>query len=84
MLESVELLLENIDAERAIITADHGNAFGEWGYYRHPEGCPIPAVRNVPWIVTSARDQKTHEPEEYDTDEVVLDVKEHLEALGYV
>lgn len=34
VLEDVQILLENVDSETAVITSDHGNAIGEWGDLR--------------------------------------------------
>jgi hypothetical protein len=50
VLDDVELLLNNVDANRAVITADHGELFGELGLYSHPTGVPHPALRGVPWM----------------------------------
>jgi hypothetical protein len=36
VLDHVEVLLENVDAEEVAISADHGNAKGEWGCLRTP------------------------------------------------
>ena len=44
----VEPLTDLVDATIGI-TADHGNAFGEWGLWGHPKGVAVPAVRKVPW-----------------------------------
>jgi hypothetical protein len=90
VLEDVELLLSNVDAERAVVTADHGNAVGEWGIYGHAEGVALPPLREVPWVPTSATDEGTYEPErELDgsdtggSDDVDADVEERLRRLGY-
>lgn len=83
VLESVELLLDNYDAEDVVITADHANAFGERGIYRHPEDVKTAAVRNVPWVHTSATDRETYEPESYDTSSIDTSVEDRLEKLGY-
>jgi len=82
VLDEVEVLLENIDAETVAITADHGEAFGEFGAYGHPEGFPHPAVKKVPWVVTSASDANTREPNLEDTGASV-DIEQHLADLGY-
>jgi len=58
-LDSIETLLENYDAERAVITADHGEAFGEWFGYGHRSGTVHPNVRRVPWVETDAVDTGT-------------------------
>lgn len=85
VLDDVQELLENVDAEQVLITADHGEAFGEWKAYGHPEGFPHPAVRKVPWVETTARDEHTRCPDiETDVDDAVnTDVAKHLEDLGY-
>jgi hypothetical protein len=87
VLEDVSLLLSNVDAETAVVTADHGNALGEWGFFGHGDH-PVPGVRRVPWCVTSARDSgercPAHGPPE--TDDGPLDSGEtadRLRALGY-
>ncbi|MFQ3286057.1 MAG: hypothetical protein ACI9TI_001908 [Natronomonas sp.] len=82
-LDDVELLLSNVDAERVAITADHGDALGEWGIYDHPVGCLHPAVRTVPWATTTATDRDTHDPE-IDREVDDSDVEDRLQALGYV
>jgi len=83
VLDEVAVLLENIDAERVAITADHGEAFGEMRAYGHPEGFPHPIVKKVPWLETSAKDTKSREPNlERDTD-MNVDMEEHLRDLGY-
>lgn len=83
VLDDVELLLSNVDADRVAITADHGDALGEWGIYDHPVGCLHPAVRTVPWVTTTATDRETYEPET-EREENESAVEERLQALGYV
>ncbi len=63
VLDDIERLLDNIDAETVVITADHGEAFGEFGAHGHPEGFPHPVVKKVPWVVTTATDSQTEMPE---------------------
>lgn len=62
VLNEVELLLENLDAETVVITADHGDAMGELRAYGHPEGFPHPVTRRVPWVKTTAVDERTYHP----------------------
>lgn len=87
-LDSVAILLSNADAETVAITADHGEAFGDWGAHNHLTGFPHPAVKKVPWAVTTANDEGWYEPtpladpEDADTSDEL--VAEQLEALGYV
>lgn len=84
VLDDVELLLENVDAEKVIISSDHGNAIGEWGCYGHRPYVPIKAVKRVPWIETTAVDRETYEPEVEELSDVdEEEVQERLKALGY-
>ncbi len=82
VLEDVSLLRENIAADKLVITADHGNAIGEWGIYDHPIGFPHPAVKNVPWVETTAVDKGTHSPSITQQNESGA-IDERLSALGY-
>ncbi|ELZ86144.1 hypothetical protein C453_10013 [Haloferax elongans ATCC BAA-1513] len=82
VLDEVELLLENVDAETVVVTADHGEAFGEFGVYEHPFGMPFDVLRTVPWYVTSATDKQTFEPT-LEPGQEHGDTKEKLRALGY-
>lgn len=84
VLDSVSILLKNLDAETAIITADHGNGFGEEGIYGHPRLRTHRVLREVPWVVTTATDQKTHEPTtERNQNATDVEVKDRLADLGY-
>jgi hypothetical protein len=88
-LDSIAVLLRNIDAERVVITADHGEMLGTWGIGSHPTGCPHPTVKKVPWAPTTAADNGTYEPHspvEGDTQCRELpaeQVEGQLSALGY-
>ena len=86
VLDELEVLLNNIDAKRVIISADHGEAFGEFGFYGHQIGCPLPCVRKVPWIETTATDENTYVPEiEPDDKRMEQDnLEEQLADLGYL
>jgi hypothetical protein len=89
VLDEVEILLSNLDAERVAISADHGEAFGEWGIYRHVYGLPHPKMARVPWAVTSAADEGTFEPTlsppaAGTRESTPGDAAEQLRHLGYV
>ena len=86
VLEDVELLLESINAETVVITSDHGNAMGEFGFYDHPGYHPLSVLREVPWCTTTANKTRDYEPEEYhkETEVTETTVKDRLESLGYV
>lgn len=83
--EGVEPVLENVDAGTVAITADHGEAFGEWGLYAHPHYAPAPVLKRVPWVKTTATDNGGYEPQIKPDDTVLNDdeVSERLQALGY-
>jgi len=83
VLKSVEKLLRNIDAEKVVISSDHGNAMGEWGIYGHPRHLPVPSLRKVPWIKTTARNTENYQPKKYNINNKDLNRNEQLEALGY-
>jgi hypothetical protein len=83
VLDDVEVLLENIDAEGVMISADHGEAFGEHGVYGHPIGSLHPAVRYVPWAETVGTDSGAYTPQFKPTEASERDVDETLRALGY-
>ncbi|QIB74229.1 hypothetical protein G3I44_07925 [Halogeometricum borinquense] len=85
VLEDVELLLENIDGDVAVITSDHGNAIGEYGIYGHPPGTPIDSIVTVPWYETTAVDEESHSPTPNATNSNVTseEVTERLQDLGY-
>jgi hypothetical protein len=83
VLDEVELLLENVDADRAIVTSDHGNALGEWGVYGHPGDIAIDALRVVPWVEATASDSNTHDPDVGPDTGVTASVTDRLESLGY-
>lgn len=86
VLDDVEILLNNIDADKIVITADHANAFGEWDQYGHPPHTPISILREVPWVETSGVDTNQYDPSVESRDKQVGEdaVEERLEDLGYL
>lgn len=82
-LDAVERLVENVDADRVLLTADHGERFGEWGRWGHTAGSFNPALRRVPLVATTATDERTSAPT-ISTPNEDLDVRDNLESLGYV
>jgi hypothetical protein len=84
VLKQVRVFLNNHDAGKAIITADHGELIGELGQYGHFEGVPHPALKRVPWAEAVATDNETKEPEEQYTLKEKTNQKERLENLGYL
>ena len=80
-LEQLNILQDSIDGE-ILITADHGNAFGERGVYGHPEGVPIQAIRNVPAVKIQGEDNGEYNPK-INEEETSVDIEDRLFALGY-
>ena len=50
VLESISHLMSELEG-RTVITADHGEAFGEAGIFGHHLETHIPALLEVPWLV---------------------------------
>lgn len=82
VLDEIEILLENVDADKVAISADHGDAFGKYCVYGHNPGRIHPGVRYVPWVETSAVDKGTHTPD-FDYKMSSDGIEKHLQALGY-
>ena len=85
VLSDVKALTENLNSTSTIITADHGNSFGEWGVYGHPMRMPLSSIRRVPWVTIETTDQGEYSPSDYiRSDETNTKIiTERLEALGY-
>lgn len=86
VLDYVEILLHNVEAETAIISADHGEGLGDHGIWAHPYGCPFPSIRSVPWAQTTATDECTYESQ-YEPLNQMPDEKERmkfLKQMGYL
>jgi hypothetical protein len=84
VMDNLKTLLTNIDTDHTVITADHGNAVGERGFYGHG-GYPVHEVREVPWCYASATDNRTYQPD-IDPSQQSLDgsVSDRLKSLGYI
>lgn len=88
-LNEVKVLLNNIDYDTVVITADHGDAFGEFGFYGHLGGFLHPSVRKVPWIETGSlntlpeeKSQRNVTPPPSESDNISNE--EQLRKLGYL
>jgi hypothetical protein len=84
-LSWVETVCKSVDA-RVLVTADHGNLFGDLGQYGHPFGMLHPAVRKVPWLVVDASAEWNPDLEAMlarARDRPAADVDAQLRALGY-
>lgn len=83
VLDDLKILLQNVDAEKVVISADHGEAFGEFGIHNHHTGSFHPNIRVVPWVVTSGTDTGSYSPQIRPREQNDRDVAEELRALGY-
>jgi hypothetical protein len=88
VLEDVKLLTENIDAEKTVITADHGNALGrknteDFWIHGHERKINIEPLRKVPWVETSSVDEESYKPPER-PQKADQSKEEMLKALGYL
>ena len=82
VLDDLEVLLRNVNSDRVIISADHGEAFGEWGAYGHSPHGQFAGLREVPWVETTATDNGSYSPE-IDRADVDVSTEEQLKHLGY-
>jgi len=53
-LKQVSSLVESLDGD-VVVTADHGEAWGENGEWSHPVGSENPVLREVPWLEVGQR-----------------------------
>lgn len=86
VLDDVDLFRSVVDAERVVLSADHGNAIGEFGVYGHPARMPLGCLREVPWIGTTATATRAYTPSfDRPSDPVGVDstVTDRLRSLGY-
>jgi hypothetical protein len=78
----VKTVCENADGQ-VVVTADHGNALGEWGMWGHKPGMPHPKMRRVPWDIYECTDRKTYTPDLEETDNEI-NRQDQIESLGYL
>jgi hypothetical protein len=92
-LPAVEKLLKQLTG-RTAVTADHGEAFGEWAFpfpiriYGHPsENLPLRSLVRVPWFVSNDGkrkkivEQRNKESSIHDSSDRIA--RERLQHLGY-
>jgi len=83
VLDDLKTLLTSIDAEKVVISADHGNAVGEFGIYGH-KNVALPAIREVPWCETSATNTEEYTPTTEKRGHQEVSIDKRLENLGYM
>lgn len=49
VLKEIKRLIPNLNG-KVVISADHGDCYGEYGLYAHPGGCRIAPLIKVPWF----------------------------------
>jgi hypothetical protein len=90
VLPYVAELIETFQ-EYTVVTSDHGNALGERAWpipvkiYGHPPRVRMPALNNVPWLVTNTDRRKEIIPEESSiaNTENEMTISKRLSYLGY-
>jgi len=92
VLRSVEILCAHLPEQKTVISADHGEAFGEYGFYRHMLGIPHPYMKQVPWTEVSQPEERSdyeieyhiNEADQYSNDLTEKEYKQRLRNLGYM
>lgn len=82
ILDHLEILVENVDA-KVVLTADHGNAFGEKWFYGHQVGIRTKEVCQVPWCEIDAKDSGEYEVQDIE-EGIDVSTQDRLESLGYL
>jgi hypothetical protein len=90
VLNEVKSLKEYTTGTLAV-SADHGEAFGEFGFHDHATGIFHPKVRKVPWVTMQGDGRDSQYQIEYPLlkketsyDGSGIDPKERLRQLGYL
>lgn len=86
VLDYVEVLINNVEADSAVISADHGEGLGESGVWGHPFGCPLSTIKQVPWVRVPAADRESYTPQ-YDRLNKMPNERERIQFLddmGYL
>lgn len=87
VLPEVCRLVGETNFDRTVITADHGEALGEFGMYAHPRK-EHPFVRTVPWAeidgVRSGVDYSIERDTADASREPITNVQDRLRDLGYI
>jgi hypothetical protein len=68
-----------------VITADHGESFGEAGIYGHPPWANSDVLLHIPWVELEGRGNRPqYVTDALDVDrDVTSDIEEQLDSLGY-
>lgn len=89
--ENLEIVLEHVNdlinelVGKIVVTADHGELFGEYDIIGHPKYRYYKELREVPWLIIDT-DDRPDIISEKPTESTIVDedaVEERLRALGY-
>lgn len=81
-VDEIASLCRNVEGT-VVVTADHGEAFGEFDDYGHRPAMLHPQVKFVPWVAVHGVDVGTRDGDLSAYRETDRDVDTQLEALGY-
>lgn len=86
VVEYVKILVNNVDLNKVIVSADHGESLGEHGVWGHPYGYPLPTVKKVPWVQIPATNNETYSTkyDKFDAQPSKKDLNSRLKNLGYM
>lgn len=85
VINDVERLIDFCETNQTVaLSADHGNAVGEFGVTGHPRNAWTPHVRKVPWATVTGRSVSVDVPDVKLESHEEVDNEEQLEALGYL
>lgn len=78
-------LAERLPYDDIVLTADHGESFGEYGFYGHPGSVIHPQTIRVPWARLDRENLRAHgETDEVIDPETEKSAEERLRQLGYL
>jgi len=89
--ENLELVLPHVEqcietlGGKSVITSDHGNCFGEFGIFGHPQRVLVRELVEVPWLITEHGPRREIQAGDQtaSTRTETSDVEDRLNALGY-
>lgn len=85
-LGPIQRLLNELTG-KSVVTADHGNAFGEKGVHGHPPRGYIEELTKVPWLVVAGEERKSLLPASHTVplnQAETTPTEERLANLGYI
>jgi hypothetical protein len=84
VLEEIKPLLSELQG-KTVVSADHGNVFGENQLYGHPKYRAHPKLVEVPWFINHGARKKIQPADRLTSTQSLSAVdKDKLRALGYV